>query len=61
MTRVIANMSMSLDGFIADEVDGVGELFGWFFERLSVAAVRLGDPVITPGAGVTHLAYEVRR
>lgn len=28
MTRVIANMSMSLDGFIADEDDGVGELFG---------------------------------
>jgi len=32
-----------------------------FFERLSVAPVRLSDPVITPGTGVTHLAYEVRR
>src|ERR1700742_3685265 len=28
--RVIADMSMSLDGFIADEKDGVDELFGWY-------------------------------
>jgi dihydrofolate reductase len=28
--RVIADMSMSLDGFIADENDGVDELFGWY-------------------------------
>lgn len=27
---VIANLSMSLDGFIADRDDGVGELFGWY-------------------------------
>ena len=39
MTRVIASMSMSLDGFIADEDGGAGELFGWFFS---------GDTVI-PG------------
>lgn len=29
MSRVIANMSMSLDGFIADPDDGVGLLFTW--------------------------------
>ncbi len=27
---VIANLSMSLDGFIADRDDGVSELFGWY-------------------------------
>lgn len=27
---MIANLSMSLDGFIADPDDGVGELFGWY-------------------------------
>ena len=27
---VIANLSMSLDGFIADRDDGVVELFGWY-------------------------------
>jgi dihydrofolate reductase len=30
MATVIANLSMSLDGFIADPDDGVGELFGWY-------------------------------
>jgi dihydrofolate reductase len=30
MARVIANLSMSVDGFIADPDDGVGELFGWY-------------------------------
>jgi dihydrofolate reductase len=29
MSKVIANMSMSLDGFIADPVDGIDQLFGW--------------------------------
>jgi dihydrofolate reductase len=29
MTKVIANMSMSLDGFIADPADGIDQLFGW--------------------------------
>jgi dihydrofolate reductase len=30
MARVIANMSMSLDGFIADPDDGCNDLFGWY-------------------------------
>ncbi len=30
MATVIADMTMSLDGFIADPNDGVDELFGWF-------------------------------
>jgi dihydrofolate reductase len=30
MARVIANMSMSLDGFIADPDDGCTDLFGWY-------------------------------
>lgn len=29
MTKVIANMSMSLDGYIADTADGIDQLFGW--------------------------------
>jgi dihydrofolate reductase len=29
MSKVIANMSMSLDGFIADKGDGIDRLFGW--------------------------------
>ncbi|MEU7908269.1 dihydrofolate reductase family protein [Actinoplanes sp. NPDC049118] len=30
MAKVVAEMSMSLDGFIADPHDGVDELFGWY-------------------------------
>ncbi len=30
MSRVIADMSMSLDGFIEDGDGGVGDLFGWY-------------------------------
>jgi dihydrofolate reductase len=28
--KVVANMSMSLDGFVADPTGGVGELFDWY-------------------------------
>ncbi|HYQ63755.1 dihydrofolate reductase family protein [Actinophytocola sp.] len=29
MSKVIANMSMSLDGYVADTADGIDQLFGW--------------------------------
>jgi dihydrofolate reductase len=29
VSKVVANMSMSLDGFIADPSDGIDQLFGW--------------------------------
>jgi dihydrofolate reductase len=31
MTKVVAIMSMSLDGYVADENDGVDEVFDWYF------------------------------
>src|SRR5690349_316218 len=31
MSKVIAIMSMSLDGFVADRNDGVAEVFDWYF------------------------------
>jgi dihydrofolate reductase len=31
MSKLIAIMSMSLDGFVADETDGVNEVFDWYF------------------------------
>ena len=30
MSKVVAIMSMSLDGFVADRDDGVGEVFDWY-------------------------------
>jgi hypothetical protein len=31
MSKVVAIMSMSLDGYIADLNDGVAEVFDWYF------------------------------
>jgi dihydrofolate reductase len=42
MTKVVAIMSMSLDGYVADANDGVAEVFDWYFS---------GDvEVVTPSA-----------
>ena len=30
MSKIVALMSMSLDGFVADRKDGVGEVFAWY-------------------------------
>jgi dihydrofolate reductase len=47
MTKVVALMSMSLDGYVADANDGVDEVFDWYFS---------GDvevPMPTPRADFT--------
>ena len=31
MSKVVAIMSMSLDGYVADLNDGVAEVFDWYF------------------------------
>lgn len=41
MSKVIAIMSMSLDGFVADPNNGVGEVFDWYFSSGDVE-VRTG-------------------
>ena len=43
MTKVVALMSMSLDGYVADENDGVDEVFGWYFS----GDVEIPMPVTT--------------
>jgi dihydrofolate reductase len=37
MSKVIAIMSMSLDGYVADPQDGVDEVFDWYFTSGAVA------------------------
>jgi hypothetical protein len=44
MTKVVAIMSMSLDGYVADAADGVAEVFDWYFS---------GDPTASPRSGFT--------
>ena len=43
MAKVIANMSMSLDGFVADTSDDPAAVFGWF------AAGDIETPTASPG------------
>ena len=42
MTKVVAIMSMSLDGYVADANDGVAEVFDWY--RPS-SGIRQSSPV----------------
>ena len=42
-SKVIALMSMSLDGFVADPNDGVAEVFYWYMSSGDVES-RLADP-----------------
>jgi dihydrofolate reductase len=56
MSKVVAIMSMSLDGFVADPSDGVAEVFDWYANSGDVA-IHMGgsDPmtfmVSEPSAG----------
>ena len=44
MTKVVALMSMSLDGYVADVKDGVDEVFDWYFS----GDVEIPMPIPTP-------------
>ncbi|HVK46101.1 MAG TPA: dihydrofolate reductase family protein [Micropruina sp.] len=47
MSKLIAIMSMSLDGFVADPDDGVGEVFEWYFNSGDVEVVSGGSDPMT--------------
>jgi dihydrofolate reductase len=50
MTKVIALMSMSLDGYVADENDGVAEVFDWYFS---------GDVEVPTASGTSGMTFRV--
>ncbi|HEY0417477.1 MAG TPA: dihydrofolate reductase family protein [Gaiellaceae bacterium] len=50
MTKVIAIMSMSLDGYVADANDGVAEVFDWYFS---------GDVDVPTAAGTSGMTFHV--
>jgi dihydrofolate reductase len=50
MTKVIAIMSMSLDGFVADPNDGVAEVFDWYFS---------GDVEVPTASGTSGMTFRV--
>lgn len=46
MSKLVAIMSMSLDGFVADANDGVGDVFAWYFNSGDVEVHTGGaDPM----------------
>lgn len=47
MSKVIAIMSMSLDGFVAGPDDGVGEVFDWYFNSGDVEVHTGGSDPMT--------------
>jgi len=50
MTKVIALMSMSLDGYVADANDGVAEVFDWYFS---------GDVEVPTASGSSGMTFRV--
>ena len=47
MSKVVAIMSMSLDGFVADADDGVAEVFDWYFSSGDVEIETGGSDPMT--------------
>jgi dihydrofolate reductase len=47
MSKVVAIMSMSLDGYVADPNDGVGEVFDWYFNSGDVEVHSGGSDPMT--------------
>src|ERR1043166_9381552 len=51
MSKVVAIMSMSLDGYVADPNDGVAEVFDWYFHSGDVEFHTGGsDPMTFKGS-----------
>ena len=46
-SKVVAIMSMSLDGYVADRNDGVGEVFNWYFNSGDVEFQTGGSDPMT--------------
>ena len=56
MTKVVAIMSMSLDGYVADANDGVAEVFDWYFSgdvEVSTASTTSGMTFHVSAASAT--------
>jgi dihydrofolate reductase len=58
MAKVVAIMSMSLDGFVADANDGVDEVFDWYFSgdvEVSTASATSGMTFHVSAPSADHL------
>jgi dihydrofolate reductase len=55
MARVIADISISLDGFVADPADGVDELHRWFSDGDTEVPMPTGFTIRTSAASARYL------
>src|SRR4029453_17570164 len=58
MAKVVAIMSMSLDGYVADADDGVAEVFDWYFSgdvEISTASTTSGMTFHVSPPSADHL------
>ena len=58
MAKVVALMSMSLDGYVADANDGVAEVFDWYFSgdvEVSTASMSSGMTFHVSAPSADHL------
>jgi len=58
MSKVVAIMSMSLDGYVADANDGVSEVFDWYFSgevEVPTASTTSGMTFHVSAASAEHL------
>src|SRR6266550_1126999 len=58
LTKVVAIMSMSLDGYVADANDGVAEVFDWYFAgdvEVSTASTTSGMTFHVSAPSADHL------
>ena len=58
MTKLVALMSMSLDGYVADANDGVAEVFDWYFSgdvEVSAASATMGMTFRVSPPSADHL------
>ena len=58
MSKVVAIMSMSLDGYVADPADGVAEVFDWYLNSGDVEFRAGGADAMTfkvSGPSAAHL------
>jgi hypothetical protein len=56
MSKVVAIMSMSLDGYVADPNDGVAEVFDWHFHSGNVEHRGVGPMTFkVSGPSAEHL------